>query len=48
MASDSNIWYQSLFSSATSGSYRISLDDQLRVAQNGALSTTQKLPRDLL
>ncbi|GLF89526.1 hypothetical protein Saga11_07850 [Bacillus safensis] len=33
MASESNIWYTSLFSSATSGSYRISLDDQLKVAQ---------------
>jgi len=40
MASESNIWYTSLFSSATSGSYRISLEDQLKVAQNGALSTT--------
>ena len=42
MASDSNIWYQSLFSSATSGSYRISLDDQLRVAQKWSFKYNAK------
>ncbi|MFS0656494.1 hypothetical protein [Bacillus sp. 179-C3.3 HS] len=33
MASQNNVWYQSLYSSATKGSYRISLENQLKVAQ---------------
>ncbi|MCY1118600.1 hypothetical protein OWO30_09625 [Bacillus safensis] len=33
MADENKIWNESLFSSATSGSYRISLEDQLKVAQ---------------
>ena len=42
MDSESNIWYQSLYSSATSGSYRISLDDQLRVAQKWSFKYNAK------
>ncbi|WP_111292019.1 hypothetical protein [Bacillus safensis] len=33
MPSEKNIWYQALYSSANNGSYHISLDDQLKVAQ---------------
>lgn len=33
MADENKIWNESIFSSATSGSYRISLEDQLKVAQ---------------
>ncbi|PRO39781.1 hypothetical protein [Bacillus sp. LLTC93] len=33
MADENKIWNESVFSSATSGSYRISLEDQLKVAQ---------------
>ncbi|MGN7391420.1 hypothetical protein [Bacillus safensis] len=42
MASESNIWYTSLVSSATSGSYRISLEDQLKVAQKWSFKYNAK------
>lgn len=42
MASESDMWYQSLYSSATSGSYRISLEDQLKVAQKWSFKYNAK------
>ncbi|AVM26035.1 hypothetical protein [Bacillus pumilus] len=42
MADENKIWYQSLFSSATSGSYRISLEDQLKVAQKWSFKYNAK------
>ncbi|MCU0158176.1 hypothetical protein [Bacillus safensis] len=42
MASESNIWYTSLVSSATSGSYRISLEDELKVAQKWSFKYNAK------
>lgn len=42
MADENKIWNESLFSSATSGSYRISLDDQLKVAQKWSFKFNAK------
>ncbi|MER0142300.1 hypothetical protein AAZR19_06500 [Bacillus sp. Je.9.29.b] len=42
MADENKIWNESVFSSATSGSYRISLEDQLRVAQKWSFKYNAK------
>ncbi|KMY21328.1 hypothetical protein ABDA29_18615 [Bacillus pumilus] len=42
MADENKIWNESIFSSATSGSYRISLEDQLKVAQKWSFKYNAK------
>ncbi|MGM0970618.1 MAG: hypothetical protein ACQEWR_18840 [Bacillota bacterium] len=42
MADENKIWNESVFSSATSGSYRISLENQLRVAQKWSFKYNAK------
>ncbi|MDX5484330.1 hypothetical protein NJE56_05130 [Bacillus pumilus] len=42
MADENKIWNESVFSSATSGSYRISLEDQLKVAQKWSFKYNAK------
>ncbi len=42
MADENKIWNESIFSSATSGSYRISLEDQLKVAQKWSFKYNTK------
>lgn len=42
MADINKIWNESIFSSATSGSYRISLEDQLKVAQKWSFKYNAK------
>lgn len=42
MADENKIWNEPVFSSATSGSYRISLEDQLKVAQKWSFKYNAK------
>ncbi|MCY7571265.1 hypothetical protein [Bacillus pumilus] len=42
MADENKIWNESVFSTATSGSYRISLEDQLKVAQKWSFEYNAK------